>query len=422
MNALFDVNKIRLETSRLLLRPWELTDLDDFYEYASTKGVGENAGWLPHENKEKSLEVLNRFISGRKTFAIVYKENNKVIGSLGVELYNLEDKLLEFKNLNGRSIGYVLSKDYWNKGIMTEAVKRVIDYLFNELNYDFLLCGRFDFNVRSGRVQEKCGFKPYRKLVFDTHLGTKEKGVLSLLLNPKKNIELDYSHPETLLMNYKLLKSEFFKQKDAKYAEFSKSLANSDYEFIGVRSPILKDFIKRHYDDFTLDFENFELGKYFEIDTFYFISHIKRLNTLKEQLDYIAKNSRYMLGWSVTDTCPQYLKNINYEEYESFYLKTYNSKYTYTRRVAYVIGLKIVRDRRILNLLDKFTLNEEYMVMMGEAWLLATIAIIYPLEVLDYLKSIDDKVLIRKTISKIVESYRVKEEYKNLFKQLRETL
>ena len=62
------------------------------------------------------------------------------------------------------------------------------------------------------------------------------------------------------------------------------------------------------------------------------------------------------------------------------------------------------------------------MVMMGEAWLLATIAITYPLEVLDYLKSIDDKVLVRKTISKIVESYRVKEECKTLFKQLRETL
>ena len=189
MNALIDVNKIRLETPRLLLRPWELTDLDDFYEYASVKGVGENAGWLPHENKEKSLEILNRFINGRKTFAIVYKENNKVIGSLGVEMYALEDKLLEFKNLNGRSIGYILSKDYWGKGIMTEAVKCVIDYLFNELNYDFLLCGRFDFNVRSGRVQEKCGFKPYRKLVFDTHLGRKEKGILSLLLNPKKNIK-----------------------------------------------------------------------------------------------------------------------------------------------------------------------------------------------------------------------------------------
>ena len=152
MNALIDVNKIRLETPRLLLRPWELTDLDDFYEYASVKGVGENAGWLPHENKEKSLEILNRFISGRKTFAIVYKENNKVIGSLGVEMYALEDKLLEFKNLNGRSIGYILSKDYWGKGIMTEAVKCVIDYLFNELNYDFLLCGRFEFYVRSGRV------------------------------------------------------------------------------------------------------------------------------------------------------------------------------------------------------------------------------------------------------------------------------
>ena len=83
---------------------------------------------------------------------------------------------------------------------MTEAVKAVIDYLFNILDYDFLLCGFFDFNNRSKRVQEKCGFVPYRKLVFDTKLDTKEPGVLMLLKNPKKNIKFKYSHPETLII------------------------------------------------------------------------------------------------------------------------------------------------------------------------------------------------------------------------------
>ena len=82
---------------------------------------------------------------------------------------------------------------------MPEAVNRVIDYLFNELDYDFLLCGHFDFNQQSGRVQEKCGFVPYRKLVFDTHLGKQEPGVLTLLTNPKKNITFVFSHPETLI-------------------------------------------------------------------------------------------------------------------------------------------------------------------------------------------------------------------------------
>lgn len=199
MNAKFDVTGIKIETERLILREWELTDLDDFYEYASNPDVGPNAGWPPHPNKEESLYRLNKFIAEKKTFAIVYKENNKTIGSLGVEFYALEDKLSEFFNYNGRSIGYVLSKDYWGKGLMTEALKAVVDYLFNKLDYDFLLCGRFDFNVRSGRVQEKCGFKPYRRMVFDTKLDKKEPGILSLLVNPNKNITFEFSHPETLI-------------------------------------------------------------------------------------------------------------------------------------------------------------------------------------------------------------------------------
>ena len=53
--------------------------------------------------------------------------------------------------------------------------------------------------MSSKRVQEKCGFKPYRKLVFDTRMGSKEGGVLSLLTNPNKEIELVFSHPETLI-------------------------------------------------------------------------------------------------------------------------------------------------------------------------------------------------------------------------------
>jgi len=200
MNAEFDITGKVITTERLVLREWRLSDLEDFYEYASVPGVGEEAGWHHHENKEKSLEILNRFIEEKHVFAIVYKENNKVIGSLGIEKYGSEDKLTEFNNLIGREIGFVLSKDYWGKGLMTEAVSAVKDYLFNTLNYDFLLCGHFDKNKRSARVQEKNGFIPYRKLVFDTRMNTKEPGILRLITNPNKNIILEFSHPETLII------------------------------------------------------------------------------------------------------------------------------------------------------------------------------------------------------------------------------
>ena len=199
MNANFKINGIQIETERLILRAFKQSDLDDFYEYASIIGVGEMAGWKHHETKEETQEILDLFILEDKTFAIVLKENNKVIGSLGVKKYGMEEKLSEFFEYQGREIGYVLSKDYWGKGIMPEALNAIIEYLFNELDLDFLTCGYLEFNNQSKRVQEKCGFKPYRKLVMDTRFGTHEQSILNLLLNPNKNITLVFSHPETLI-------------------------------------------------------------------------------------------------------------------------------------------------------------------------------------------------------------------------------
>ena len=199
MNAPFDITGITLETERLILRPWTLDDLDDFFEYCKVPGVGEAAGWPHHENKEVSLGVLTRFVEGKKTFCLVDKATGKAIGSLGVEFYGNEEKLTEFDGYNGRSIGYVLSKDYWGRGLMPEAVHAVIDYLFNVLDYDFLLCGYYDTNARSKRVQQKCGFVPYRKLMMDSKLGMEIPGTLNLLINPKKDIHFVFSHPETLV-------------------------------------------------------------------------------------------------------------------------------------------------------------------------------------------------------------------------------
>ena len=201
MNAEFRLNGKTIETDRLILRPFEQTDLDDFFEYASVEGTGEMAGWHHHQDKQKSQEILDLFISEDKTFAVCLRQSGKVIGSLGVEKYGMEDKLTEFDGYRGREIGYVLSRDYWGRGLMTEAVRAVIDYLFNECDLDFLTCGYYDFNSRSRRVQEKCGFRPYRKLVMDTRIGTKEPGVLNLMTNPKKDIKLVFSHPETLIIS-----------------------------------------------------------------------------------------------------------------------------------------------------------------------------------------------------------------------------
>lgn len=207
MNASFDVFDVNIETERLVLKPWTLNDIDDFFEYASVDGVGQMAGWSPHENKEKSLEILKVFIAERRVLAIYHKADEKIVGSLGIELYN-EEKLTEFADYKGREIGYVLAKPYWGQGLMAEAVNAVVKYLFDELDYDFLLCGHYAFNKQSARVQEKCGFVPYRNLTFTTRMGTEEKGTLEILLNPRKSIDIKRVHPESLVYKPLVLTAE----------------------------------------------------------------------------------------------------------------------------------------------------------------------------------------------------------------------
>lgn len=178
MNAPIDISRVILNTERLILRPWREADLKDFYEYASVDGVGQMAGWLPHETIEVSREILSHFVEGKRTFALQY--GGKVIGSLGIEHYK-EDEFPELNNLSGRSIGFVLSKDYWGRGLMPEAVREVVRYLFQEEKLDFLLISHYDFNNQSRRVIEKCGFAYIKTISLQTRYGTTEKALVYLL-------------------------------------------------------------------------------------------------------------------------------------------------------------------------------------------------------------------------------------------------
>lgn len=182
MNKEIDITGVMLKTDRLILRPWKETDLEDFYEYASVDGVGQMAGWTPHKDIEESNAILARFIDGKKTFAIEY--SGKVIGSLGIESYR-EDLYPEFDHLQGRELGYVLSKAYWGKGLMPEAVQAVIEWLFKEQDLDFVMVGHFDFNNQSRRVIEKCGFHYLKTRPYETRYSTIENCLEYILYRPE---------------------------------------------------------------------------------------------------------------------------------------------------------------------------------------------------------------------------------------------
>ena len=178
MNKQIDITGVVLTTDRLTLRPWRESDLNDFYEYASVDSVGQMAGWNPHRNVEESRMILGSFIKHKKTFALEYQ--GKVIGSLGIEEYD-EKNYPELTDRRGREIGYVLSKAYWGRGLMPEAVKAVIAYLFDTVGLDFIIVGHFDWNNRSRRVVEKCGFEYIKTTKFETRYETMETSVEYIL-------------------------------------------------------------------------------------------------------------------------------------------------------------------------------------------------------------------------------------------------
>ena len=184
MNKPIDITGVEIKTERLLLRPFRESDLQDFYEYCKVDGVGQMAGWQPHESIEVSREILHHFLEGKKTFALEYE--GRVIGSLGVEKYS-EYWFPQLAPYQGRAIGYVLSKAHWGKGLMPEAVGAVKEWLFEKEELDFINVGHFDWNRQSARVIHKSGFRYMGTIPFETHVGTVETDYEYICFHPKYN-------------------------------------------------------------------------------------------------------------------------------------------------------------------------------------------------------------------------------------------
>ena len=142
-----------IETERLVLRGWTVEDVDDLFDYAKNPNVGPHGGWKPHESKTESLEIIQTlFLRKYDCWAVVLKENGKVIGSIGFEADTKRPEIA------CRELGYAIGEEYWGKGIMTEAAMAVIRFGFEEMGLPMISIYRNPLNHRSGRVIEKCGF------------------------------------------------------------------------------------------------------------------------------------------------------------------------------------------------------------------------------------------------------------------------
>jgi RimJ/RimL family protein N-acetyltransferase len=166
-----------LTTNRLILRPWREDDAPELYYHAKDPEVGPSAGWPVHTSVENSRQVIKDFLSDKHTFAVVLKQTNKPIGSIGLKMS--ERSNLEFGE-NERELGYWLCKEYWGQGLIPEAVKEILRFGFEQLNLNKIWCGYFEGNEKSKRVQEKCGFT-FHSVVKDNFYGTNKNEYISLL-------------------------------------------------------------------------------------------------------------------------------------------------------------------------------------------------------------------------------------------------
>ena len=145
-----------LITERLYLRYLKEDDYNAMYEnWSCDIEVTKYVTWEAHKDISTTKLFLNSKLEE-------YKNPNSYIW--GIELIDTKELIgqIDVVNIINNStpeIGYVLSKKYWNKGIMTEACKAVIDYLLNVENFTSIIICADTRNIGSNNVIKKVGGK-----------------------------------------------------------------------------------------------------------------------------------------------------------------------------------------------------------------------------------------------------------------------
>lgn len=138
------------------IRKWELSDAADLAMAISNKNIQDNLrDGLPYPYTEKDgADFISAMLSADEngTFAFAITADDKVVGSIGVFRQGNIHRLTA-------ELGYYIAEEYWGKGIMTEAVRQICQYVFEESDIIRIYAEPFAYNVASCRVLEKAGFR-----------------------------------------------------------------------------------------------------------------------------------------------------------------------------------------------------------------------------------------------------------------------
>ena len=145
-----------LETDRLLLRPLSVRDAGDIYSWASDPEVARYVLWTPHGSVSDTRSYLRSMRSLYRrglpsSWAVVLRSTGRVIGTIGFMWYSEANCSAE--------VGYSFSREYWNRGYATEALRSVLSSAFSMLPLNRVEAQHDIRNPASGRVMEKCGMR-----------------------------------------------------------------------------------------------------------------------------------------------------------------------------------------------------------------------------------------------------------------------
>ncbi|NLR91719.1 GNAT family N-acetyltransferase [Flammeovirga agarivorans] len=147
---------MKLESKRLEICPINLRHKEEIFEYRKDKEANKYQSWIP-ENLESVEAFINKVhpkVDVPDTWfqvVIIEKKLGKVIGDIGIHFLEEESQQVD--------IGYTLHQSFQGKGYATEAVGRVIDYLFIDLNKHRITASLDPENIKSIQLLERIGFR-----------------------------------------------------------------------------------------------------------------------------------------------------------------------------------------------------------------------------------------------------------------------
>lgn len=147
--------KLTLKSKRIILRPPKLSDAPILEKYINDRLVSRylrSVGYpYPKGGMIKWIKRVQRRIKNKKGYNFIIVFDEKPIGSVGLGE-------IDWQNKNAK-LGYWLARKFWGQGIMTEAVKLILDFGFRKLKLHRIEADAFKENKKSQRVLEKSGFK-----------------------------------------------------------------------------------------------------------------------------------------------------------------------------------------------------------------------------------------------------------------------